>query len=150
VVYGKNRATVLRDTAETQLYYRPANQETAEYLEQCLGRRSEYAHSQTLREGTETSEGRTEQGIPLLTAWEIKQLRDEEIIGFHRSIPPFRAKRMDWRAFPLLVQRQRIPPPKLSPLPKLDLQLPLLGLAVPAFPNGFIDPDALIAPDSLH
>jgi type IV secretion system protein VirD4 len=150
VVYGKQRATVLRDTAETQLYYRPANQDTAEYLERCLGRKSDYAKSQTLREGTETSEGRAEQGIPLMTAWEIKQLKDEEIIGFHRNVPPFRARRMDWRRFPLLVQRQLIPPLELSPLPKLDLQLPLLGQAVPAFPNGFIDPDALIDPGSLQ
>jgi type IV secretion system protein VirD4 len=68
VVYGRERATVLRDTAETQIYYRPYNQETADYLEHCLGRKSDYAHSQTLREGAETSEGRSEQGIPLLTA----------------------------------------------------------------------------------
>jgi type IV secretion system protein VirD4 len=150
VVYGKHRATVLRDNMETQLYYRPANQETADYLEHCLGRKSEYAHSQTLREGEETSEGRMEQGIPLMTAWEIKQLRDEEIIGFHRLLPPFRATRMDWRRFPLLVKRQQIPPPPLQPLPTIALDLPLLGQAVPAFPNGFIDPDALIGSDSLH
>jgi type IV secretory pathway TraG/TraD family ATPase VirD4 len=68
-----------------------------------------------------------EQGIPLMTAWEIKQLKDTEIIGFHRNVPPFRATRMDWRALPLLVQRQQIPPPKLSPLPTRDLELPLLG-----------------------
>jgi type IV secretory pathway TraG/TraD family ATPase VirD4 len=72
VVYGKERATVLRDNMETQLYYRPANQETADYLAHCLGRKSEYAQSMTIREGEETSEGRTEQGIPLLTAQEIE------------------------------------------------------------------------------
>jgi type IV secretory pathway TraG/TraD family ATPase VirD4 len=144
VVYGKNRATVLRDCAETQLFYRPANQETAEYIERCLGRKSDYAKSQTMRDGTETSEGRSEQGIPLLTAWEIKQMKDEDIIGFHKNIPPFRAKRMDWRRFPLLVQRQMIPPPELSPLPTRDLALPLLGQVVPAFPDGFIDPDRIL------
>jgi type IV secretion system protein VirD4 len=150
VVYGKDRATVLRDNMDSQLFYRPSNQETADYLEHCLGRRSEYARSQTLREGEETSEGRAEQGIPLMTAWEIKQLKDEEIIGFHRVVPPFRATRMDWRHFPILVKRQLILPPEFSPIPKLDLQLPLLGQAVPAFPDGFIDPDALLASDSLH
>src|SRR5207244_4986792 len=43
-VYGKTRATVLRDNMESQIYYRPSNQETADYLEHCLGRKSAYAH----------------------------------------------------------------------------------------------------------
>jgi type IV secretion system protein VirD4 len=64
-VYGRERAHVLRNNMETQLYYRPNDLATAEYLERCLGRKSDYARSETLREGTETSEGRTEQGIPL-------------------------------------------------------------------------------------
>jgi type IV secretory pathway TraG/TraD family ATPase VirD4 len=113
-VYGKTRATVLRDNMETQLYYRPSNQQTADYLEHCLGRKSDYAHSHTMREGTETSQGRSEQGIPLMTAQDIKQLKDEDIIGFHRRLPPFLAKRMDWRRFPILLKRQVLPPPHLS------------------------------------
>jgi type IV secretion system protein VirD4 len=150
-VYGTARAHVLRNNMDTQIYYRPNDQETAEYLERCLGRKSDYAHSHTIRQGEETSEGRMEQGIPLMTAQEIKQMPDEDIIGFHRNVPPFRAKRMDWRTFPLLVQRQQIRPPILQPLPKLDLELPLLGQAVNTFPNGFIDPDRiLVDPDSLH
>jgi type IV secretory pathway TraG/TraD family ATPase VirD4 len=135
---------------ETQLFYRPVNQETAEYIERCLGRKSDYAKSQTMRDGTGTSEGRSEQGIPLLTAWEIKQMKDEDIIGFHKNIPPFRAKRMDWRNFSFLMKREEIPPPEFSPLPTRDLELPLLGHALPAFPDGFIDPDALIDSDSVH
>jgi type IV secretion system protein VirD4 len=151
VVYGTQRATILRDNMESRIFYRPNDQETAEYLERCLGRKSDYAHSHTLREGTETSEGLMEQGIPLMTSQEIKQMSDEDIIGFHRNVPPFRAKRMDWRAFPLFVKRQQIRPPILQPLPKLDLELPLLGQAVNTFPNGFIDPDRiLLDSDSLH
>jgi type IV secretion system protein VirD4 len=149
-VYGRERAHVLRNNMESQIYYRPNDQDTADFLSRCLGRKSDYAHSQTLREGEETSEGRMEQGIPLLTAWEIKQLRDEDIIGFHRQLPPFRAKRMDWRRVPTLVTRQAIPPPQLSPLPTFELELPLLGQAVNTFPNGFIDPDALIDPDTMQ
>ena len=67
------------------------------YLEERLGRRSEYAHSHTSREGGGESQGLSEQAIPLLTAWEVQRLRDEEIIGFHRLLPPFKARRMDWR-----------------------------------------------------
>jgi type IV secretory pathway TraG/TraD family ATPase VirD4 len=126
---------------ETQLYYRPNDQETAEYLERCLGRKSDYAHSQTIREGEETSEGRTEQGIPLITAQEIKQLRDEDIIGFHRQLPPFRATRMDWRHFPVLKERQAIPPPELSLLPELVETLPSLISQSNGQLHGFINPD---------
>jgi type IV secretion system protein VirD4 len=141
-VYGKTRATVLRDNMESQIYYRPANQETADYLQHCLGRKSDYARSQTSREGTATSEGRSEQGIPLMTAQDIKQLKDEDIIGFHRLLPPFRAKRMDWRNFPDLVQRQTIPAPQLATLPVLDERFAdFAGQRTEQFPNGYLDPD---------
>jgi type IV secretion system protein VirD4 len=139
-VYGKTRATVLRDNMETQLYYRPSNQQTADYLEHCLGRKSDYAHSQTKREGTEVSQGLAEQGIPLMTAQEIKQLPDEDIIGFHRQLPPFLATRMDWRHVPVLRERQAMPPPALSPLPALAEPLPQLTLGNGQL-QGFINPD---------
>jgi type IV secretion system protein VirD4 len=119
-VYGKVRAQILRDNMESQIYYRPSNQETADYLERCLGRVSEYAHSQTAREGSAVSLGLSEQGVPLLTAQEIKMMRDEDIIGFHRRLPPFQAKRMDWRRFPTLTKRHALPPPTLGTLPSLD------------------------------
>jgi type IV secretory pathway TraG/TraD family ATPase VirD4 len=70
---------------ETRIFYRPNDQETAEYLERCLGRKSDYAHSQTLRDGEETSEGRMEQGVSLMTAQEIKQLKDETSLAFTGS-----------------------------------------------------------------
>jgi hypothetical protein len=40
----------IRDNMETQIYYRPSNLETAQFIEHSLGRRSEYARSQTTRE----------------------------------------------------------------------------------------------------
>jgi type IV secretory pathway TraG/TraD family ATPase VirD4 len=60
-VYGKSRATTIRDNMDTQLFYRPGSQETAEYLERSLGRTSEYAHSHTEREGAQISQGHSEQ-----------------------------------------------------------------------------------------
>jgi type IV secretory pathway TraG/TraD family ATPase VirD4 len=126
---------------ETQLYYRPSNQETADYLAHCLGRKSDYAHSHTKREGTEVSQGLAEQGIPLLTAQEIKQMRDEDIIGFHRQLPPFMAKRMDWRHFPMLRVRQVMPPLELSPLPELAETLPTLIPHSNGYLHGYINPD---------
>jgi type IV secretion system protein VirD4 len=143
-VYGKTRAHVLRNNMESQIYYRPTDQETADYLEHCLGRRSDYAHSQTLREGTATSQGLAEQGIPLMTAQDIKQMTDEDIIGFHRLLPPFTAKRMDWRRFPVLTERQAIPPPELSALPELAETLPTLVTQSNGHLNGYINPDMAV------
>src|SRR5207302_7935064 len=79
VVYGRARAQVLRDNMESQLYYRPVDLTTAQHLEMKLGKQSAYAYSITEREGTEPSEVQTEQAIPLLTAQETMQLRDEDI-----------------------------------------------------------------------
>jgi type IV secretion system protein VirD4 len=139
-VYGKARAHVLRNNMDSQCFFRPNDLYTAEYLERCLGRKSDYAHSQTIREGDETSEGRMEQGIPLLTAQEIMQLRDEDIIVYHRQLPPIRATRMDWRHFPVLRARQAIPPPALSPLPDFAEELPALTPSNGSL-NGYINPD---------
>ena len=104
---------------DSQIFYRQASQETADYLQRCLGNRSGFAHSTTEHGGEQTSQGHVEQAVALMTAQAIKQLGDTDIIGFHRNLPPFRAHRMDWRRFPLLVKRQRISPPRLPLLPPL-------------------------------
>ena len=142
-VYGKVRASVLRDNMESQIYYRPSNHETASYLERALGRTSEYAHSQTERGGESVSQGLSEQGVPLLTAREISELSDTDIIGFHRRLPPFRARRMDWRHFPELVRRRATTPPSLSTLPPIRPQIP--GERQARLSRPYIDPDHLPA-----
>ena len=76
--------------------------------------------SQTTHEGSTASEGLSEQSVPLLTAQEIKQLGDEDVIGFHRRLPPFQAKRMDWRRFPVLERRRRLPASRFPELPTLE------------------------------
>ena len=118
-VYGHARARTLRDNMDSQIYYRPADLGTATYLEERLGRHSEYARSHTTREGGGESQGLSEQAIPLLTAWEVQRLRDEEIIGFHRRLPAFKARRMDWREHPVLKTRHGLTPPRLRKLPPL-------------------------------
>jgi len=117
--YGEARAQVILDNMETQLYYRPSGQKTADYLEHALGRKSGYARSQTIKDGDETSQGKSEQGIPLMTAQAIKQMEDEQIIGFHRRLPPFKMRRVDWRHHTDFIQKRQISPPKLSALPQL-------------------------------
>jgi len=123
VVYGKARAQVLRDNMESQLYYRPTDVATAEYVERRCGRQSAYAHHTTEERDGRNSEGRSEQAIPLLSAYDFQRYRDDEVIGFHRALPPFKLERMDWRQYPLLQQRRRVPVPALptlAPLPVLQ------------------------------
>lgn len=142
-VYGRVRAQILRDNMESQIYYRPSNLETAAYLERALGRTSEYAHSQTEREGERVSQGLSEQAVPLMTAREISELSDTDIIGFHRRLPPFRAKRMDWRRFPEIARRRGLLPPPLSALPPVSTQQ--AEKHAPTAGHLYIDPDTLAA-----
>jgi hypothetical protein len=90
---------------------------------------------------TGAAEGRMEQGIPLMTAQEIKELRDEDVIVYHRQLPPIRATRMDWRRFPVLRERQAIPPPELSALPELADRLPTPTPHSNGQLTGYINPD---------
>jgi type IV secretory pathway TraG/TraD family ATPase VirD4 len=48
-----------------------------------------------------------------MTAQEIMQMGDEEILAFHSNLPPIKARRMDWRDFPVLQDRRRKPPLEL-------------------------------------
>jgi type IV secretory pathway TraG/TraD family ATPase VirD4 len=98
---------------ESQLYYRPTDVATARYVEERCGRQSAYAHQTTEQHGGHTSEGRTEQAIPLLSAHDFLRYKDYEVIGFHRALPPFKLVRMDWRQHTMLQKRSTIPPPKL-------------------------------------
>ncbi len=137
VVYGKARAQVLRDNMESQLYYRPTDVATAHYVEERCGRQSAYAHQTTEQHGGHTSEGRLEQAIPLLSAHDFLRYQDHEVIGFHRSLPPFKLDRMDWRQHTLLQKRRTVPPPTLPTLAALA-DLPVLRSISHSH---YIDPD---------
>jgi type IV secretion system protein VirD4 len=126
-VYGEANAETLLDNMDTQIFYRQ-RRTTARYLEEELGRRSAYSHSQSTREGGHETQGMAEQGIALMTANQIKQMDDADIIVFHHNLPPFRARRMNWLEHPLLRKRQGMALPTLSPLSPLtplDLRSPL-------------------------
>jgi type IV secretion system protein VirD4 len=142
--YGRDRAQVLKDNMETHLYYPPNDIDTAKHIEEWLGQKSEYAHSTTAKEGEETSEGLSERPIPLLTAQEISQLSDEEVICFHRRMHPFKITRMDWRRHNALNQRHGKPPPELSALPQIA-DIPEHAGKSENFhsPAEYIDPDML-------
>lgn len=142
--YGKARARTLRNNMESQIYYRPSDQETADFLEHALGKKSGFAVSQTLRQTVEASHGLSEQGIPLMTAQDIRRLRDQDIIGFHRSLRPFLAKRMDWKEHPVLIERRKIAPPRLMSLPPVpDLEFIGSASATDDRLDEIVDPDLL-------
>ncbi len=126
-IYGEANAETILDNMDTQLFYRQ-RRATAKYLEEELGRKSEYSRSQSSREGGFETHGMAEQGVSLMTANQIKQMRDEDILVFHHNLPPFRARRMNWLEHPILRERQANQPPKLSALPPLtpiELRTPL-------------------------
>ena len=117
-VYGCSYARILRDNMDSQIYYRPCDQETAEYLQKCLGYQSGFARSESDHQGV-VSSSKSEREIPLLTAQAIKQLEDDDILIFHRNLAPIKAQRMDWRLFKRLKERARLAPPLVLPREEL-------------------------------
>ena len=126
----------------SKIFYWQSDTETAKNIATSLGHRSEFSHSQTLRNGEEASESLSEQAVPLLTARDINELDEDEIIAFYHNRKPMRAKRMDWRAFPLLIKRRAIAAPPLKPLPQVDYQIfNTFGQKPEETYNEYINPD---------
>jgi type IV secretion system protein VirD4 len=120
--YGPLRARILRDNCDIQIYRRPGRTDlqTANHIRDPLGFHSVYTSSQTFHNGEETSQSKSEHPVYLLSSQEILQMADDEIIVFYGDLPPFRAKRMDWRRFPVLKRQCNLKPPTLPPLPVLE------------------------------
>jgi type IV secretion system protein VirD4 len=125
-IYGEANAETLMDNMDTQIFYRQRGA-TARYLEREVGYRSAYSRSTSSREGGDETHGMAEQRVPLWTANQFKQMRDEDMIVFHHNLPPFLAQRMSWLEHPVLRKRKAMEPPPLSALPPLtpiDLRSP--------------------------
>jgi type IV secretion system protein VirD4 len=118
-VYGREAGQVLRDNCESQLFYPPRDLGTADYLQHRLGVVSGFAQSETIRDGQTAAEGRSEQAIPLLSAQQIMQLPDGDVLLFHRNLPPVRGLRVDWREHQELSLRHNLPAPPVPALPQL-------------------------------
>jgi len=160
LVYGKALAQILRDSVETQLFFRPDDLPTAEFLERRFGRHSRFATSQTKYAGKEGSEGFSEQGIPVMTAQEIMRASPRTVFALHRDNWPMILSRLEYFRDRLLASRAAIPAPKLPKLPEPEGGTdprkggnPLSEARENAtngttlwsnkrkFPNGYIDPD---------
>jgi type IV secretion system protein VirD4 len=138
-IYGQANAETLLDNMDTQMFYRQ-RRATAKYLEIELGRKSEYSHSRSQREGGHETQGMSEQGVPLMTANEIKQMEDFDVIVFHHNLPPFRARRMNWMEHQVLRDRQALMPPALSGLPPLT-PIELRSAVAPTADDELMNPD---------
>jgi type IV secretion system protein VirD4 len=142
-IYGQANAETLLDNMDTQIFYRQKGA-TARYLEREVGYRSAYSRSTSSREGGGDTQGMSEQRVPLWTANQFKQMRDEDMIVFHHNLPPFLARRMTWLEHPMLRKRKDTPPPKLSPLPPLT---PILRRSPLSSTD---EDDALLNPEDLR
>lgn len=120
-IYGERRASILLDNMDSFLFLRPpvGNRETAKAIEELCGEVSRFAHSETAYHGKDASEGKSEKAVPVLSAWDVRRMQDEEVVILHRQLPPFKARRIDWRDFPTLVKRTQIPSSLLKALPKV-------------------------------
>jgi type IV secretory pathway TraG/TraD family ATPase VirD4 len=112
-VYGRAGALALREALEPQVFYRPSDLATAQFLEERLGQVSAYAHSVSVGQDG----GRSERPVPLLVAQDALQLPAEHVLVFHRDQPPARAQRADWRTVGGLRSRQGLPTPPVPTLP---------------------------------
>jgi type IV secretion system protein VirD4 len=156
VVYGRGRAQILKDSVETQLYFRPDDLPTAEHLERRFGRHSRFATSHTRYADKEGSEGLSEQGVAVMTAQEIMRASARTVFALHRDNWPMILSRLEYYRDPLLARRAAIPPPTLPTLPELEqarASAPQNGgnhqatnghtlwQSKRTLPNGYIDPD---------
>ncbi len=89
-----------------------------------------------------------------MAAHEIRQMPTDRVLGFHRDLPPFKARRMDWRRFEGLVRGRNLAAPALQPLPGLPSQPQSGGEQLPSrAPEWNINPDLFrtgVSPDQIR
>jgi type IV secretory pathway TraG/TraD family ATPase VirD4 len=107
-----------------KVFFRQDDPATAKHISETLGYRSGYSHSETLRDGEVSSEGRSETAVAVLTPREIMELDTTDVLFLFANFKPGRGKRMEYWRFPALAQRRAIPPPPVKELPPVDIPLP--------------------------
>jgi hypothetical protein len=101
----------------------------SQFIEEALYYTSGFAHSTNEAEGG-TSQGESEQRVPLMPADAIKQLAEDEekVFSFRKGVRPTIAKRLDWQAFPDLVRRANLKPPDVPDLHPLKTREVNIGI----------------------
>jgi type IV secretion system protein VirD4 len=116
-LYGVHKARTVRNNMGAKVFFRPEDYATAKSISDTLGFTSGYSHSETLRSGEVSSEGRAEQAVAVLTPRELMELGHRDTIFFVGNLKPGRGNRLEYWRFPLLEKRRSIPPPPVDQLP---------------------------------
>lgn len=77
-LYGSHNADTIISNMQTRLHYRANMLDDMEYLQRSLGNPRDYE----------------------MSIRAFAEMKEDEILGFHGSLKPFRAKRLDWTHFP--------------------------------------------------
>jgi type IV secretion system protein VirD4 len=123
-LYGAHKARTIRNSMSAKVFFRQDDPATAKHISETLGYRSGYSHSETLRDGEVSSEGRSETAVAVFTPREIMELDTTDVLFLFANFKPGRGKRMEYWRFPTLAQRRAIPPPPVKQLPPVDIPLP--------------------------
>jgi type IV secretion system protein VirD4 len=120
------RAEDVLNNCLSHVYFEPFSYKTAAELAQWLGYTSEFATSYSTHGQEQTSEGRSEREVYLLSADEVRLIGEDAALVFRAGLRPFLARRMNWHRFPLLKRRTKLAPPPVPVLPALPDPLPVM------------------------
>jgi type IV secretory pathway TraG/TraD family ATPase VirD4 len=146
--YGPEKARTIRQNMYTTVFLKPNDTEDSERIETKLGRGSAFSHSKNLRQGSEFSEGFSEQALPVMAARQLEEMNEDHAIVFHGNGKPIKAQRLKWWQHDLFKRRQGLPTPILPLLPNLpDFPLQPNSTHTPHVRerehDRFVDPDKL-------
>jgi type IV secretory pathway TraG/TraD family ATPase VirD4 len=114
-VYGRARTENLFTNIRTQLVFSQADFETAKHYSERMGDTSGYAHSESEHGGAQTSTGKSERGIPVMSPQDFMEMDDGEAVCFiGKKIKPFRVTSMNAQRHPQLQARLGRTPPELA------------------------------------
>jgi type IV secretory pathway TraG/TraD family ATPase VirD4 len=117
--YGSFKAKILLGQMKSAVIHPPSplDNDGAKFIKEALYYKSGFAHSTNENEGG-SSQGESEQRVPLMPADAIKQLGEDEekVFSFRKGVRPTIAQRLDWRDFPELVRRANLQPPEVPNL----------------------------------
>ena len=119
-VYGRARTENLFNNIRTQLVFCQADFDTAEHYSKRMGDTSGYAHSESEHGGVQTSTGKSERAIPVMSPQDFMAMDKGELVCFSLENKPIRLKSMYAQRHPVLKKRLGIKPPALTPLPPLE------------------------------
>lgn len=145
--YGREKAQTIMENMETTLFLKPNHMHTAHEIEDWLGKGSQYSQSHHYREGSEFSEGLSEQAIPVMSARQIMEMDEKYALIFHSNFKPMKVHRLKWWQDASLRARHGLRTPEL-------LSLPAVADGLPDIPLSDTSPtrrhDRFVDPDRLH